>query len=117
MDGHAQSWQFRRDDRLARRPWRSRSLPQFGLPAPELLAALIRNLLFATLYGAAAEALLTENAARLARMQQAEQSVDEKLEDLHSETRSVRQTQITTELLDVIVGFEALGSRRATPPS
>lgn len=98
-------------DELARRPWRSRSLPQVAEPAADLLAALVRNLLFATLYRAAAEALVTENAARLARMQQAEQSVDERLEELRAETRSVRQSEITTELLDVIVGFEALKAR------
>lgn len=98
-------------DELARRPWRSRSLPQIAPPAPEILSALVRNLLFATLYRAAAEALVTENAARLARMQQAEQSVDEQLEELRSQTRSARQTEITTELLDVIVGFEALKAR------
>jgi F-type H+-transporting ATPase subunit gamma len=96
---------------LAQRPWTSRSLPQFSMPATDLLAALVRNLVFATLYRAAAEALVTENAARLARMQQAEQSVDEKLEELKSESRSVRQSEITTELLDVIVGFEALKGR------
>lgn len=96
---------------LAHRPWRSRSLPQFSLPAPDLLAVLIRNLLFATLYRAAAEALVTENAARLARMQQAEQSVDERLEEFRAETRQVRQSEITAELLDVIVGFEALRRR------
>lgn len=96
---------------LTARPWVSRSLPKFSLPEPALLAALVRNLLFATVQRAAAEALMTENAARLARMQQAEQSVDERLEDLQSETRSVRQSEITTELLDVIVGFEALKAR------
>lgn len=96
---------------LARKPWPSRSLPQFTLPAPLLLAALIRNLLFATLYRAAAEALVTENAARLARMSQAEQSVDETLEELQAQTRSVRQNEITSELLDVIVGFEAIKAR------
>ncbi|QIE54214.1 ATPase [Pikeienuella piscinae] len=98
-------------EELAARPWTSRSLPQFSMAAPALLAALVRNLLYATVHRAAAEALMTENAARLARMQQAEQSVDERLEDLRSETRSVRQSEITTELLDVIVGFEALRAR------
>ena len=70
--------------------------------------ALLRNHLFATLFRAIAEALLTENAARLALMQQAERSVDDRLDDLESETRAVRQDEITTELLDVIIGFEAL---------
>lgn len=96
---------------LARRPWSSRSLPQFSLPPDQLLAALIRNYLFAELFRAGAEALVTENAARLARMQQAEQSVDERLEALMTETNSVRQAEITTELLDVIIGFEALKER------
>ena len=96
---------------FARRPWASRSLPQFTMPADRLLAALIRNYLFAELFRAAAEALVTENAARLARMQQAEQSVDEQLEALTAESRAVRQNEITTELLDVIIGFEALKAR------
>ncbi len=98
-------------DDLARRPWKSRSLPTFTLPPDDLLAALVRGYLFASIFRAAAEALVTENAARLARMQQAEQSVDERLEALKSETRLARQNEITTELLDVIIGFEALKDR------
>ncbi|AMN48003.1 ATPase [Steroidobacter denitrificans] len=98
-------------DALVQRPWSSRSLPRAGLPADRLLAALIRNYLLAELTRAAAEALLTENATRLARMQQAEQSVDERLEALAAEVRTVRQDEITTELLDVIIGFEALKER------
>lgn len=96
---------------LAARPWSSRSLPQFRMQADALLAALIRNHLFAGLYRSAAEAMVTENAARLARMQQAEESIDAQLDALNSETRSVRQSEITTELLDVIIGFEALKGR------
>jgi F-type H+-transporting ATPase subunit gamma len=92
-------------------PWASRSLPQFTSPPAVLLAALIRSYLFAEIFRAAAEAMVTENAARLARMQQAERSVDEQLEALTAEMRSVRQTEITTELLDVIIGFEALKGR------
>lgn len=98
--------------RLAARRWVSRSRPHFSMPPDRLLAALIRNFLFAEIYGAAAEALVTENAARLARMQQAERAIDDRLEDLTGEMRQVRQSEITTELLDVIIGFEALRSRR-----
>lgn len=96
---------------LVHRAWTSRSLPVFNLPPEDLLAALIRSYLFASIFRAAAEALVTENAARLVRMQQAEQSVDERLEILNSETRLARQSEITTELLDVIIGFEALKDR------
>ena len=102
---------------LAQRPWASRSLPQFRMPPDRLLAALIRSYLFARLFRSAAEAMVTENAARLARMQQAEQSIDDQLEALTSELRSVRQSEITTELLDVIIGFEALKRRKKRPPA
>lgn len=94
------------------RPWISRSLPDFTLPPSDLLAALIRSHLFASIFRASAEALLTENAARLSQMQQAEQSVDDRLVALKSETRMVRQTDITNELMDVIIGFEALRKKR-----
>jgi F-type H+-transporting ATPase subunit gamma len=97
---------------LVRRPWASRSLPQVSMAPDRLLAALIRSYLFAEIFRAGAEALVTENAARLARMQQAEQSIDARLDDLMAEVRSVRQDEITTELLDVIIGFEALKKRR-----
>ncbi len=94
------------------KPWASRSLPFFSMAPPALFQALIRSHLFASMFRASAEALVTENAARLALMSQAEQSVDDRLDALMSETRSVRQSEITTELLDVIIGFEALKKNR-----
>ena len=101
---------------FAKVPWVSRSLPQYTLPPDKMLAALIRSYLFAGIFRAAAEAMVTENAARLARMQQAERSVDEQLDELMAETRSVRQDEVTTELLDVIIGFEALKGRGKRKP-
>ncbi|AXI49156.1 ATPase (plasmid) [Sulfitobacter sp. SK012] len=97
---------------LSAKPWVSRSRPCYSMPANDLFTALVRSHLFATLFRAIAEALMTENAARLALMQQAERSVDDKLEELGAETRAVRQDEITTELLDVIIGFEALKKRK-----
>ncbi|WP_341236067.1 FoF1 ATP synthase subunit gamma [uncultured Sulfitobacter sp.] len=97
---------------LQSKPWVSRSLPRFSMQPGDLFLSLIRGHLFASLFRAAAEALVTENAARLALMQQAEQSVDDKLDALKSDTRALRQSEITTELLDVIIGFEALKNDR-----
>jgi F-type H+-transporting ATPase subunit gamma len=99
---------------LETKPWTSRSLPSFTMHPGDLFKALIRAHLFASLFRAAAEALVTENAARLALMQQAEQSVDDRLEMLKSDTQALRQSDITTELLDVIIGFEALKKHKHT---
>lgn len=84
--------------------WDSRSLPDYTLPADTLLAALLRSYLFASVFSAAAEAMVTENAARLALMQQAVQSVDERLDEVQGDLNYVRQTDITNELMDVIIG-------------
>lgn len=92
----------------AREGWRSRSLPDFTMPAPPLLAALLRNHIFASVFQASTEAMVTENAARLALMQQAEQAVDDRLEEVGGLFRLVRQDEITSELMDIIIGFEAL---------
>ncbi len=93
---------------LKKRPWISRSLPVLTMAPAAIFAALIRNHLFASLFSATAEAMVTENAARLALMQQAERAVGERYDQMLATLRSVRQSEITNELLDVIVGFEAL---------
>jgi F-type H+-transporting ATPase subunit gamma len=59
-------------------------------------------------YRAFAESLASENASRLAAMQAAERSIDERLEELRGEFRYQRQHAITEELLDIVSGFEAL---------
>ncbi len=86
------------------RRWPSRSLPDYSMSPDALLASLVRSHIFASVFRASAEAMVTENAARLALMQQAEQSVDDRLEEVRGEMRSVRQTEITNELMDVIIG-------------
>lgn len=84
--------------------WQSRSLPDYTMNSEALLAALIRNHVFASVFRASAEAMVTENATRLSLMQQAEQSVDEQLESVQQELSSVRQDEITNELMDIVIG-------------
>ncbi|MBP8924469.1 MAG: F0F1 ATP synthase subunit gamma [Pseudomonadales bacterium] len=94
------------------RRWHSRTLPDYSMAPDALLASLIRSHIFASVFRASAEAMVTENSARLALMQQAEQSVDDRLEQVKGELQSVRQTEVTNELMDVIIGFEALRKLR-----
>lgn len=103
---------------LLQRPrrWPGPALPDFAGPPQALLAALVRSHLFASVFHAAAEAMVTENAARLARMQQAEQAVDERLEELARQISGVRQDQITDELMDIVIGHMPASGRRARTP-
>lgn len=96
--------------RLAQAKWNSRSLPIFTLERTELLSWLTREWLFIGLQRAIAASLASEHAARLAAMQAAERSIEERLEEIRQRTRQVRQESITTELQDIVTGYEA--SRR-----
>lgn len=88
--------------------WPSRSLPTFTMDREPLLSSLLRQRLFVSLYRCLVESLASENASRLASMQSAERSIDERLEDLRTQFRYQRQHAITEELLDLVAGFEAL---------
>lgn len=100
------SWQG-----LRKRPWpaapRRPGLPR---PATELLEPLLEEKLFVDLYRGLAESLASEHESRLLAMQAAEHNVRERLSELDSHLRHLRQEAITAELLDLMAGYEALGS-------
>ena len=73
-----------------------------------MFAHLFRQYLFISFYRAFAQSLAGENAARLMAMQAAEKNIIELQDDLQARFREQRQAAITSELLDIISGFEAL---------
>ena len=81
--------------------------PLHNLPAEVLLERLIADYVFALMTEAAVESLASENAARFAAMRSAHDNVSKKLEQLREEARQARQSEITTELLDLVTGAEA----------
>jgi F-type H+-transporting ATPase subunit gamma len=93
---------------IARKKWDSKSLPIFRMDGDQIFSSLIREYLFVSLYRAFAESLASENASRLASMQNAEKNIEEQLQDLHMQFHRTRQMTITEELLDIVAGFEAM---------
>jgi F-type H+-transporting ATPase subunit gamma len=89
-------------------PWPSHCIPTFTMDWKRLLAALLRQYFFVSIFQACAESQASEHASRLAAMQLAEKNLDEKLEEITTLFRRLRQEAITTELLDVVSGFEAV---------
>ena len=85
-----------------------RLTPLHNLPPATLLEKLIADYTFSLLAEAAIEALASENAARFAAMDSAHENVSKKLEQLRQDARQARQDEITTELLDLVTGAEAL---------
>jgi F-type H+-transporting ATPase subunit gamma len=83
-------------------------LPDFSLEATELMAALVRQYLFISLYRACAEAQAAEYSQRLLAMQLAERNIDQRIEELTRTYHQLRQEKITAELLEIVSGFEAV---------
>jgi F-type H+-transporting ATPase subunit gamma len=92
--------------------------PLHNLPPAVLLEKLMADYIFGLLTEAAIEALASENAARFAAMESAHENVSKKLEELRQDARQARQDEITTELLDLVTGAEALqrAVRVVAPP-
>ena len=88
--------------------WPNRCLPMMGLPREAMFTHLFSQYLFISFYHALAQSLASENAARLMAMQAAEKNILELEETLQALFREQRQAGITSELLDIISGFEAL---------
>ncbi len=93
---------------LEKRAWPTNNVPQYTLPWSELFSALMQQYLFVTLGRGLAESLASENTSRLLSMQVAERNIQEKIVELTSIYHQQRQNSITSELLDVISGFEIL---------
>ena len=89
------------------RRWAARGLPMSTMAPAALLAALLRQYLFVSLFRACAESMASENSARLVAMQAAEKGLDERGRTLGETLRRQRQEQITAELLEVVSGYEA----------
>jgi F-type H+-transporting ATPase subunit gamma len=81
--------------------------PLHHLAPRQLLEGLAAEYLFARLTEAAVESLASENAARLTAMEAARDNVSHRLGELQRTAQQARQEEITTELLDLIVGVEA----------
>jgi F-type H+-transporting ATPase subunit gamma len=92
-------------------PWRPRALPTFASDWDVLFSTVVRQRLFVTLHRAVVASLAAENASRLAAMHAAQRNIEERLDALHSQFHFQRQTSITTELLDILSGYEMLTGR------
>lgn len=95
-------------DNLAAREWPVKTLPTFFLDWEGLFEALIRQDLYVSLNRAFVESLTSENSSRLISMQAAENNIEDRLDEMTNLFNRVRQGAITSELLDIVAGFEAV---------
>jgi F-type H+-transporting ATPase subunit gamma len=87
---------------------RERASYQFEPEAEALLDTLLPQYVEVVIYRALVESLAAEQAARMIAMKGATDSADEVITNLTREYNRVRQTSITTQILEVVSGAEAL---------
>jgi F-type H+-transporting ATPase subunit gamma len=90
--------------------------PLHNLAPAVLLEKLIAEYVTALLTEAAIESFASENAARFSAMESAHDNVSKKLDQLQEEARQARQSETTTELIDLVTGAEALNRGTAGAP-
>jgi F-type H+-transporting ATPase subunit gamma len=103
---------LRRFHRLQEERWPSRSLPTFTMDRDRLFSRLLHQYLFVSIFRACAESQASEHVSRLAAMQSAERHLDNRIEEVTSVFHRSRQSAITSELLDVVTGFEAITTQK-----
>jgi F-type H+-transporting ATPase subunit gamma len=84
--------------------------PLINLSPRRLFDDIVGEYLFAALENAAMQSFFSENATRFRTMEAAHQNIGNKSEELTKLARRVRQEAVTTEILDLIGGAEALSS-------
>lgn len=99
--------------KIQERPWPTKNLPMYNAGSRRsLFSYFIRQLLFVDVYKAVSQSLAAEHFTRMVSMQNAEKNIDEHLENMNLEYQQRRQTEITNELLDVVIGAEVLNNKK-----
>ena len=99
--------------KIQERPWPTKNLPMYSAGSRRsLFSYFIRQLLFVDVYKAVSQSLAAEHFTRMVSMQNAEKNIDEHLENMNLEYQQRRQTEITNELLDVVIGAEVLNNKK-----
>ena len=99
--------------KLSEKKWPTKNIPIYAPRSRRTLFSLfMRQLLFANIYNAVAQSLASEHFTRMMSMQNAEKNINEHLDAMNLEYQQRRQTEITNELLDVVIGAEVLKSKK-----
>lgn len=92
-------------------PRSSRMPPLTNLEPRRLFEDIAGEYFFATLENAAMQSFFSENSTRFRTMEAAHQNIQNKSKELTRLARRLRQEDVTTEILDLIAGSEAISSR------
>jgi len=87
--------------------------PLLYIPPSEVMEGLVEEYLYVNLFSTALETVIAENESRMRSMDYAQRSIKKKVEELATSYNYALQEEITSELLEIIGGYEALRGDRA----
>ncbi len=93
---------------LRYKKWETNNIPLVPAKPDKMFAALLRESLTVELAECLNLSLAAEHFTRMTNMQNAEKNIDENLEEMDLEYQQQRQEEITSELIDVISGANAM---------
>jgi len=99
-------------DLRSERPRSSQCPPIINVRPRQLLDRMISEYLFAAVENAAMQSFFSENCARFRTMEAAHQNIQKKSADFTRLAQRMRQEAVTSEILELISGAEALSSVR-----
>lgn len=94
--------------RLKDKPWGTNNLPMIPLSRQQLMSALMNEYLTIAMASHLNYSLAAEHFTRMTNMQNAEKNIDENLAEMNLLYQQQRQESITSELIDVVSGAEAM---------
>ena len=85
--------------------WKSDAQPTYYMSEEKLLSDLLKQYYFITLFRTFCYSLVTENESRIASMTAAKKNIEERIEELETKYKRMRQDSITDEIRDITSGF------------
>jgi F-type H+-transporting ATPase subunit gamma len=93
-------------DKFKNKPWPTNNIPYWTSRPEKLVGDLINQYIFTGIYMALLGSLTAEQFSRLLTLQNAEQNIQDQIEEINLKINQQRQNTITTELLGLITGFK-----------
>ena len=102
--------------KINKRRWMGRTMPLVTADTETLFSALVKEYLIVLLSRDLVSSLASEHYTRMMHMQEAENNINETLNQFNLEYQQLRQSQITDELIDIISGSEEMNHQKMQSP-
>ena len=93
--------------------WPTNNIPYWRTDTRELVSDYLELHIFTSIYNALMNSLSSEQKNRLMTLQNAEKNIQDIIESTRKEYNQRRQTVITSELIDVVTGFQVSKKKKA----